>query len=63
MRGIVLVIVQFFLAILAVGLVLPAALLAFPSTHNATTGTAVAAALLLIIFVLVRAAWPRPKAD
>jgi hypothetical protein len=63
MRNAVVVVVQFGISLLAVGLVLPAAFLAFPATHKPATGMAVAAALLLVIFVLLRAAWPRPRSD
>jgi hypothetical protein len=61
MRSAVLVVVQFGISLLAVGLVLPAAFLAFPATQRPSTGMAVAAALWLVVFVLLRAAWPRRR--
>lgn len=59
MRGFLLVFVQLTLSAMAVGLLLPAVLLAFPAADGPATGTVLAAVLLVVVFVLLRGAWPR----
>lgn len=59
MGAFVVVLVQIVLAVLVAGLLLPAILFAVPTTQ--TRGPVVMAAVVAVLFVLLRVAWPRKK--
>lgn len=63
MRGVVLVLIQAVLSLLAVALVLPAILYAWPAASEPRYGLSVAAGLLLALFIVFRLVWPRPRRE
>jgi hypothetical protein len=61
MRGVVLVIVQLIISLLVVGAVMPALLYSVTSVRSPGVGMAVAATIVLAVFLVLRMAWPRSR--
>lgn len=59
MRAIGIVFIQVILAVLVAGLILPAILFAVPVTRE--VGPIVLAIVVVLLFALLRLAWPPPK--
>ena len=59
MRGLGIVLVQVVIAVLVSGLVMPAVLFSVPQTRQA--GPLVLVILVVLLFTLLRLAWPPPK--
>ena len=61
MRVVGIVLIQVVIAVLVSGLVMPAVLFSVPQTREA--GPLVLVFLVVLLFVLLRLAWPQPKGN
>jgi hypothetical protein len=61
MRGVLLVIVQLVISLLVVGAVMPAVLLGVSSTRGPRVGLVVTGTIAVVVFVMIRLAWPRRR--
>jgi len=61
MRAVGIVLIQVVIAVLVSGLVMPAVLFSVPATREA--GPLVLVILVVLLFALLRLAWPPPKGN
>lgn len=55
------VVAQILITLVVVGLIMPVVLVFMPMAQDPKVGPSAAAALAVIVFVLLRLGWPRPK--